>query len=273
MTTAIATLVIGETYLGRWRTLCETSWREYCQRHHYDLVTIDSPLDDSARAAARSPAWQKCLILGHASLVKHERVVWVDADILINPRAPRIEENVPIEKIGVVDENTFPSANSRRAIVQHLAASWEAVEPRIAQNWRSFANPATWHALAGLPSRGSHMLQTGVLVLSQHHKDLLEHTYFSYEDSGGEEMNYEMRPLSFEIQERGLHHLIDSRFNALVGLLVLYREVILRRPLSNAREKVDFLQAQFEKNYFLHFAGQHDLMDLVRGNASGLLQR
>src|ERR1051326_3225552 len=58
----------------------------------------------------------------------------------------------------------------------------------------------------------------GVLVLSPlHHREIFEHVYRQYEDKGGPGWNYEMRPLSFEIQERSLQHLIDARFNVLLG--------------------------------------------------------
>jgi hypothetical protein len=102
MRVAVVTLVIGHTYLDRWKFQCEPGWRAYCQRHGYDLVVIDHALDTSARAQSRSPAWQKCLILD--GLTQYDRVVWIDADIVINPHSPPIPE-IPIEKIGAVDES------------------------------------------------------------------------------------------------------------------------------------------------------------------------
>ena len=48
-----------------------------------NLICIEQPLDDSARAQKRSPCWQKCLILGEESVNKYDRVVWVDADVLM----------------------------------------------------------------------------------------------------------------------------------------------------------------------------------------------
>jgi hypothetical protein len=85
MRVAVVTLVIGHTYLDRWKFQCEPGWRAYCQRHGYDLVVIDHALDTSARAQSRSPAWQKCLILD--GLTQYDRVVWIDADIVINPHS------------------------------------------------------------------------------------------------------------------------------------------------------------------------------------------
>ena len=63
-TKAIVTLAIGDRYLQHWRSTCEANWNAYGAQHGFDVICLDQPLDDSARARNRSPAWQKCLILG-----------------------------------------------------------------------------------------------------------------------------------------------------------------------------------------------------------------
>lgn len=265
MHTAIVTLAIGERYQRAWKMLCETRWRQYCAAHGYDLVVIEEPLDRSPRAAARSPSWQKCLILAPEVAGSYERVVWVDSDIVINPAAPAIADGVPLEKVGAVDEHHYPSAELRRRIVSDLAVAWRGVNDNLARNWESFLDPADWHAFAGLPRRGKHMVQAGVLVLSpKHHRELLELVYHGYEDKGGDALNYEMRPLSFEIQERGLEHWLDPRFNALIFMWALYHERILRKPVKSPMDKIALIKAQYERSYFLHFAARQDLMEFVR---------
>lgn len=263
MTTAVVTLAIGDNYLGRWRLLCERGWRQYCDRHNYTLLVIDKPLDESQRARGRSPAWQKCLVLEPPLASRFDRVIWVDSDIVINPGAPSIDANLSPELIGAIDENTYPTPESRQTIINSLVASWEKANPEISSNWATFRDPAAWHALAGLPKRGRYMVQTGVLVMSpRHHRDLLRHVYDAYEDRGGVQMNYEMRPLSFEIQEHGFQQWIDNRFNALILFLQLYQNVLLRQPLKNTVEQLRFIQSAYATNYFLHFAGCQNLMDL-----------
>jgi hypothetical protein len=262
MKTALVTLAIGHEFLLRWRALCEPGWRAYAERHGYDLVVVTEPLDTRPRAAARSPAWQKCLVLGDAVAQGRERMVWVDADVLINPAAPAITDGVPLEQIGAVDEHAFPTPERRRQIIRGLVDDWRMSNPTVAENWRSFLDPADWHARAGLPRRGRHIVQTGVMVLSpRHHRELLEHVYARYEDLGGYAMNYEMRPLSFEVQARNLHHWIDSRFNTLTGFLQLAHERLdARRALATSEELAAFLTVAYRQNYFLHFAGRQDQM-------------
>jgi len=264
MRVAVVTLVIGRTYLDRWKFQCEAGWRAYCQRHGYDLVVIDHALDTSARAQSRSAAWQKCLILD--GLTQYDRVVWVDADIVINPDSPPIPD-VPIEKIGAVDEAALPTPELRRRIIELLIDDWRRnADKRVADDWQShfctFLDPPNWHAFCGLPRRGEHIVQTGVLVLSpQHHRKLLQHVYNAYEEN--EKTLYEMRPLSFEIQENGLQHWIDSRFNALVYFLVWEIELTLNLKLSSNWQIAAAFKHAYARNYFLHFAGRQNQMTLL----------
>jgi len=76
-------------------------------------------------------------------------------------------------------------------------------------------------------------------------------------------MNYEMRPFSFEVQERNLQHWIDARFNALVSMLIWKRQIELNRNIT-PEECSSLLAWEYRQNYFLHFAGRHDLMTAAR---------
>jgi len=70
-------------------------------------------------------------------------------------------------------------------------------------------------------------------------------------------MNYEMRPLSFEIQKQDLLHVLDSRFNALLIFLIMQRQLQLRRALM-PDECADLVRSVFDQGYFLHLAGLKD---------------
>src|SRR3977135_1510492 len=94
---AIVTLAIGTAYSDRFEQLCRKNWTGYAERHGFDLFVIEEPLDSSERGTKRSPAWQKCLVLGVPGLAGYERVVWVDSDIVLNPAAPSILDGIPIE--------------------------------------------------------------------------------------------------------------------------------------------------------------------------------
>jgi hypothetical protein len=272
MRTALVTLTIGDQYEKQWKDLCAPTWRHYAERHGYDVIAIDQPLDRSPRAQMRSPAWQKCLVLRPEIAGTYERVVWLDADIVINPDAPAITNGVPVEKIGAVDESVFPTVEKNRAYW-----NWVASENQDSASFLEYCRAAMdardWHAFWGLPRRGDHIVQTGVLVLSpSHHRDLLEYVYDRYEDKGANRFNYEMRPLSFEIQEHKLSWWIDTRFNALFNFLLILEHMrtpilsptSLRHYTVTEADLVETIRRCWSKNYFLHFAERRHMMGVAK---------
>lgn len=241
MKKAIVTLAIGQHSLKSWTQVCRKGWTAYCERHGYDLVAIEQPLDTSERASNRSPAWQKCLVLGQSWAADYDYIVWVDADILINPIAPSIVEGCPKEKIGVIDELAYPTVADHQALVRG--------------GMKVLGDAEFYHTRVGLPGGQKHIVQTGVMVMSpRHHRDLLEHVYYSYEDHPN--LFYEMMFLSHEMQKHGLQHWIDPRFNAVLYLLI-FRSILRnggREPTEP--ELRHFTLEQYRRNYFLHFAGR-----------------
>ena len=71
-----------------------------------------------------------------------------------------------------------------------------------------------------------------------------------------------MGPLSHEIQARGLQHWIDPRFNALAWWLFLQQN-----PGTDTDNLRRFVQENYRRNYFIHFAGCHHLMPFVTAGA------
>jgi hypothetical protein len=260
---ALVTIALGDMFLRRWKAVCEARWRKYCERHGYDLIVFDRPLDTSVRAQNRSPAWQKCLVPAQDAVQKYEQIAWVDADIIINPNSPGIFDIVPLDRIGVTDENAYPSLEEHQKIVQQLVCLWERQNIEVAKNWQIFLDIPLWHSLAGCPKRGNYIIQTGVMALSpKYHRDLYLHVYNNYEDKGTVIMNYEMRPLSYEIQANGLEYFIDKRFNAIVYLKMLSKSLLQQQSCNTAQELIEFIAEQYKENYFLHFAGRPDYMEV-----------
>jgi len=259
---AIVTLVIGADYADRFERYCRANWTAYAKRHGFDLVVIADPLDSSERARSRSPAWQKCLILGAPQVAGYDRVVWVDSDICINPDAPSITDGVPPERIGAIDEHRFPSPEARQAILDTIIAVAPESGDLDKRFWEAWRSPSAWHEYMRLPPGQSHIVQSGVMVLSpRHHRELLEHVYHFYEDAGSRPLNRspgwgEMGPLSHEIQMRNLQHWIDPRFNALVWWLFLHQN-------AGTDDLPRFVQENYRRSFFLHFAGCAHLMPLL----------
>jgi hypothetical protein len=261
---AIVTLAIGEEYAQRWQRWCQPNWQTYADRHGYDLICFEQPLDDSARARQRSPAWQKCLILSQPAIQQYERVVWVDADILMHPDAPSIVKGVPVEKIGAVDEYATPSPELHPKVIPRLARIFGT--QRILSIFPESAHQ--FYAARGLAPTFSEVIQTGVMVLSpEHHRPILERAYYAHEQTDEADRLYEMPALSFEILKSGCVHWLDPKFNILwLHFQALYYPFLLLSQ-SGSIFAEEGIKGALAQSYFLHFGGLHDALELVDVNA------
>lgn len=258
--TALVTLTLGRPYQTMWSRIAAPSWRRYAERHGYDVIAIDGPPDTSPRAGARSPAWQKCLILGAAGPAQYDRVVWVDADIVVHPEAPPIAAAVPHRTIGAVDEYASPDPTTYRAALPRMYAAWRQAGQPFLDN----PTPREYYATRGLPASYDQVVQTGVLVMSpEWHRELLETVYARYEDPGGARWG-EMGPLSHEILKAGLVHWLDPRFNAPFSVwraLACPGPAAIDADATLARRAAEMAM---ERSFFLHFGGRHaDMLLLV----------
>ena len=279
-TKAIVTLTIGQHYRDRWSKLCADNWHKYAYLHGYDLICIDKSLDNSARAQARSAAWQKCLILGEERVQKYNQVVWLDSDILINPDSPCVVSQVPEDKVGAVD--MFARLN------ELLPGKNQRLIDRHSQFWQSSVRTAKdFYSKVGLLDIVNNVVQTGVMVLSPYyHRSIFEHTYYSYEDL--KDGHFEMESLSYEIVKANGVHWLDCRFNAL-WVECMLRDYPFLLPSSTKDNKLtriwkrftrghyqlpqkkiteNCLTTSFINNYFLHFAGSVQYMQWVDVNVS-----
>lgn len=259
---AIVTLAIGTEYLDMFERFCRTNWTKYALKHGYDIIVHTEPLDNSDRARSRNPAWQKCLILSDDRIKNYDQVVWIDADILINPNSPDITDNVPINKIGAVDAYSTPSKLEYYESLKSLYDYYRAQNMEFVDS----STPTAYHAAFGLEGDFDVVVQTGVLVCSpSHHRDLFELVYSKYDDKGGAPWNYEMRPLSFEILTRGLEFWLSPKFNMPWIYIRQFYYPFLNNPNLLERKmeryhprislKAKCVTVAYLNNYFLHFAG------------------
>jgi hypothetical protein len=237
---AIVTIVVGDEYRQLWAEKALPSWERYAQRHGYEIIAFERPLDDSP-LGRRPMSWQKLLVLGQERVQPFDRVLWLDADVIINDEAaPCVVEQTPAEKIGAVPDMCLLSHPALRAPFESVNRWQGSPDSLVAKVWE----------VNGLAAPADYYVNGGVLVFSRHHRDLLEHVYRNYSERPSS--FYEQIALSFEILTRGLHHPLDPRFNA---LWVEYR--------GAAYPFVDHVPAMLPlciavalgNCYFLHFAG------------------
>jgi hypothetical protein len=255
MRKCLATLAVGDKHRQVFARVRPT-WEAYCEKHGYDLVVFDRLLDE---ADARSPAWQKLLILDQPHTRDAERVVWLDCDIALNvQKAPDIAAGVPASKVGAVARHaSVPPAWDKvmAAGVPDMsqALAWKAGQPEPA-----LQSSADYYAAYGLTDVGE-MVNTGALVLSPaHHRELFARLYRLPGDP--DPLNqYEQPHLSHELVSSGLLHPIDRRFNRLWfdEMCALYPFLLYQDPQDAGWESLVHLcvQAAYTNCYALHFAG------------------
>lgn len=267
---ALVTIVVGEKYTSLWEKHARPSWLSYCEKYDYDLVVISEMIDKSERANGRSVSWQKCLILGHEKVRHYDVVVWMDSDIVINDLlAPDIVQKVPQGKVGCVDTYSFYTRENSTFLYDIFLNEWRV------QKIHAIANRTgrEFYQQYGINTDHDDVVQAGVLVASpKFHHELFEQVYYNYEEKGGAEWNYEMRPLSYEIVNRNIHYFINERFNYNYDAFKkLYYPQLTKEKgkvfsLNKKRILRESTSAAFVNAYFLHFAGCMDEMIHLNAN-------
>ena len=179
-------------------------------------------------------------------------------------------QGIPLEKVGAVEEFTYSheAGTIPQQVLDRAFSYWsDAVINYSARDYYT-----KWDLQTGF----NWVVQTGVLVLSsEHHRKLLEKVYYDYEEKGGGEWNYEMRPLSYELMRADVIQWMDPRFNllwpywqfmsypfllkletnsSLSRRLMLRLATVLDLP-SDTDLRRRCLQTAFWGAYFLHLGG------------------
>ena len=241
MRKAIVTIAAGDAYNEVWRSKALPSWERFAKRHGYDIVAFHRLLDDSPSARERSPSWQKLLVLDHPQVRVFDRVLWLDADIIINDvAAPCPIEETPPERVGIVMDQAVSASPAMASTLKKVNGSFSGTAADLAR-WVYENN--------GLQAPAEFLLNGGVVVLSPVHDELLQHIYRTYRQ--GPLTSYEQTALSYELLTRNLHHLLDPRFN----LLWLERQALMA-PFAywTTASKVICMAFALEDCFFLHFA-------------------
>lgn len=271
---AIVTLAIAQKYLENWKNWCQANWQKYADRHGYDFICIEEPLDDSAPAPKPSPCWQKCLITPEESVNKYDRVVWVDTDVLMDwANAPCIVEGVAVDKVDAAPEGATPNEQLSAEARDRLFETWGITDEK---------NERGTYAKYGIQTHFDRIVQDGIMVLSpSHNRSILGKVYHECEETGFGEMPW----LSYELLKAdcvqwlaprfsnvgSVHKALDYRFllhkphtkpsffNGVKGKLLSKR---MRGRLVDRRASECAMTALIN-NFFLHFAGTAGEMRLV----------
>jgi ADP-heptose:LPS heptosyltransferase len=112
---AVVTLVIGDAFDGV-KDRVYRLMRAYAEKCAADFIAIETP-----RIFMPYPHCEKYQVFD--LFETYDRILYLDADVLISPDAPNIFETVPIESVGMYDEEQYCShLHERRLALRQLGA-------------------------------------------------------------------------------------------------------------------------------------------------------
>ena len=182
---AIVTLAIGADYAERFERYCRANWTAYAKRHGFDL--------DRHHRTARYERTRAKPQSGVAEMPCPRR----SAGRRLRSRRLGRFRHLHQSGRALDPRRRSAGAHRRHRRAQLSLARSAAGDPRCrssrprprpgistSASGSHGAVPARGMRICGLPSGQSHIVQTGVMVLSpKHHRELLEHVYHAYEDA------------------------------------------------------------------------------------------
>lgn len=263
--TALVTMAIGPEYTRAFECWYLPGWQDYCRRQGFDLHVISQPIDQHVDLTRKSLHWQKLLIPSLPRFRDYERIVWVDADILINSRiAPDITACVSPKRIGVVDATSWMKAPDdifnqygRFLFLDALALSSKNIS-RVDKCRTLVADMtiADMYRLKGFNPPVDQYINTGVLVCSPfYHADYFLDMYMRYESNI---WDFENTAVSWELISENIVDFIDDRFNVVWAWeAARHYPFVFDLDFYNSNNDVIRMcvNTSFRNSFFLHLAG------------------
>lgn len=183
MECAIVTLAVG-SMSQKMLTLVKPFFKAYSKKIGADFIVIDKPIVNT-----HASHLEKFQI--YNLFEKYERIAYLDVDIIVQETTPNIFDAVPVDKIGIVYDNTDNTIRSLNRVreIQNVQRSLEDV------NWiEGYAN-------------------SGVIVLSAMHKKVFSHPELREKFQSGFKdqtlINYNFHKYGFKL------HKLDKKFNGM----------------------------------------------------------
>ena len=229
MKVALVTIAIGEDYLKRYNEYFRPSHEVYASKNNYDFKVITDFLDPAMRILD-TITLSKLLLCSQSWSLDYEFIIFIDADILINPNSPPIHTLCEgKDGIGMVDEYSQPTPERR-------------LEINKLENYEKDASG--YFKLSDIDFETKSVFNTGVMVFQpKKHAQFSERIYHIYVKGSIKNprgFHFEQTVINYEIQKNKMYEILPNEFNTVLPLW--HRDMI---------NPTHF----FMTNYFIHFAG------------------
>uniref|UniRef100_A0A6C0JLC0 Uncharacterized protein n=1 Tax=viral metagenome TaxID=1070528 RepID=A0A6C0JLC0_9ZZZZ len=231
MKVAICCVAIGPSYYQEYSRLFRPSQEYYAKRHGYDFRVITEYQTDLTHPDA--VCFQKYRLCSNEWADAYDYIVYLDADILINPLSPPIPFAGLGGKVGMVDEYSQPTPEGR-------------IEVQRRNGWETSA-PAYFKLMLGITFDTTKVFNGGVMVFQPKlHREMCEEIFneFAHKNIGYHAgFHYEQATTNVELHKRDIIATLPNEFD---------------RIWSLASATGQTLDDCFASNYFVHFAGHCD---------------
>jgi hypothetical protein len=247
----LVAVAIGQRYLEEYTRLFMPSHTNYAKKHGYDFRVIDDFLDKK-HTGYKTISLNKILVCSQPWSEQYDFVVFVDADVLINIRAPPIHACTDFgDKIGIADEYGQTDKDTLQDVQYKL-------------NWGNGASD--YYAKSDFNIQTDKMLNTGVLVFQpRKHRSFLDSIYEKYIDIAVDHslgFHFEQAMIGYELQTQNKFVLLPKQFNS---IWVVQKSIntfkVRKAPFFNGRfilSKVIDIHEYFRNSYFMHLAAHQD---------------
>lgn len=234
MKNLLVSLALGDKYVKEYTELFYKSQLYYAKKQGYDFKLVDK----RPKGIINHPdsiSFDKALVFSQEWAMEYDNVIFVDADIFINPNSPPVHLSINNDaKIMVVDEYSQPDPIER-------------IEVQKKMGWETSAKD--YYALAGFSLETDKMINTGVIVANpQMSGKFMKSIHFKHSVRSighPRHFHFEQSAIGYELQNNDKVEYLDNKFNAVWGIY----------KLSNLNiEFEDFV----DDNYFIHLAGKVD---------------
>ena len=234
--TLLVTVVIGDEYHERYKTLFFENHKGYASKCGYDMTVVTDFLDKNNQHSCYI-SLQKSLVCSQKFSQKYKNIIYVDADILFNIKmATPLHLLVESQKVYIANEYTQPSPNIRLDI------------QRI-YNWEKTATE--YYALAGLDLKTNAVLNTGVMIFNPKiHRYVLEKIYAEALKTGFNHprgFHFEQAMIGYGFQKNDCWEPLPNLWNAIWMLQKI--------APNNSINLLEF----YAQNKAIHFAGNCDV--------------
>jgi len=243
MKAAIATIVIGADYRKVYDRIFRPSVERYAASHGYDLLLFEDFLAGDAFRGPAHMSFMKMLLPWHERTRGYDRLMVLDADIVIHGGAPPFHQLELGEGVGAVDEWAQPTPAERLEFQRR--AGWER-------------SASEYYARAGLAFDSGIVVNAGMFVCEPG-----RHGAF-FRDFAGRHIarlsglsriaQYEQQLFNYELQTAGLLRLLPAAWNRIWPL---------HRPWAQAGvvgriEVFRRFKSVYDQSFLLHMAAGQD---------------